>query len=364
MKKIVFIINSAKQARCIKRVEEFIEKGYQVEAYGFDRNGDNRVLSTNIRIIGTIQDGSDYFARILYMRKCIKNTIKNINKKEETLFYLFNFDVAISFISLNIKHKYKSYFYEVSDLAELTIHNKIIKNLIIKLNKYLMNYAELNIFTSEGFKDYYSMISPSKIFVIPNKVSTNCPPAIEEEKTIDTNSINIGFVGVIRFETIYNFIRVAAKKKNVLIHLFGIYSNGDIVSDKIKKLVDDNKNIIYHGPFKNPNDLPQIYNQIDLVLSAYPPTPGVIYAEPNKLYEAMYFRCPIIVSKNTFLGKKVERLNVGYVIDATSEESIDKFLSSIDIEDCNNKINSCRLIPQKDCLNINEDFFKRLETLC
>ena len=262
------------------------------------------------------------------------------------------------------KHISNPYIYEICDLTELTISNSLIRNILICENKKTINKSISTIVTSEGFIDFYKKANKEKFFLIPNKVSPNCPPAIEEKKSIDTNKINIGFVGVIRFETTYNFISIAAKKKNVLIHLFGIYSNGDIVSDKIKTLVENKQNIIYHGPFKNPDDLPQIYNQIDLVLSAYPPTPGVIYAEPNKLYEAMYFRCPIIVSKNTFLGKKVERLNVGYVIDATSEESIDKFLSSIDIENYNNKVNSCRSIPQKDCLNINEEFFNRLETLC
>ena len=35
MKKIVFIINAVSNQRCIKRVNEFVERGYNVVAYGF-----------------------------------------------------------------------------------------------------------------------------------------------------------------------------------------------------------------------------------------------------------------------------------------------------------------------------------------
>lgn len=354
---INFILSSINDTHYLKRVQEFIDHGYEVKVYGFKRKGLN-LPKVNFKIIELgIIDCRNYFSRL----SLFNNSIKKIAKeKNEGIFFYSSLDIAI----FGRKHIPNPYIYEICDLTELTISNSLIRNILICENKKTINKSISTIVTSEGFIDFYKKANTEKFFLIPNKVSPNCPPAIEEKKSIDTNSINIGFVGVIRFETIYNFIRVAAKKKNVLIHLFGIYSNGDIVSDKIKTLVENNKNIIYHGPFKNPDDLPQIYNQIDLVLSAYPPTPGVIYAEPNKLYEAMYFRCPIIVSKKTFLGKKVERLNVGYVIDATSEESIDNFLSSIDIENYNNKVNSCRSIPQKDCLNINEEFFNRLKKLC
>jgi succinoglycan biosynthesis protein ExoL len=38
-------------------------------------------------------------------------------------------------------------------------------------------------------------------------------------------------------------------------------------------------------------------------------------ALPNKLYEAMYFRVPIVASKGTYLAERVLDAGIGYAID-------------------------------------------------
>ena len=38
--KIVFILNGVYKSRCLKRIEEFIDNGYKVDAYGFSWDTD------------------------------------------------------------------------------------------------------------------------------------------------------------------------------------------------------------------------------------------------------------------------------------------------------------------------------------
>ena len=363
MKKIVFVINSIKQARCVRRVEEFIERGYQVNAYGFDREGDHRALpNIPLTVVGTFQNGSNYFNRLRDIRSAIKNNIENKYNPEDTIFYLFNLDVVLAFRSAFSK-KYK-YIYEVSDLAELVVGNPLIRKFLIWQNYKSMKNAFHVVFTSEGFCDFYNRIPQEKISVIPNRISTNCPKVEKISRSLNPEHIKIGFVGIIRFETVLNFAKVCSRNKNIDFHLYGMISNGDEYALELEQLANNTSNITLHGPFKSPTDLPSIYEGIDMVLSAYPPTPGVIYAEPNKLYEAIYFRCPIIVNKGTFLGRKVERLNVGYVIDAMSESNIQSFLDGISADAYLDKVKACQAIPQVECLNINDVFFEKLKSLC
>lgn len=363
MKKFVFVINTIRQARCVRRVEEFIEHGYQVDVYGFDREGDKRALpNIPLSVIGTFQNGSNYFNRLKVIRSAIKNNVAKKYAPEETIFFLFNLDIVLAFRSV-FGSKYK-YIYEVSDLAELVVGNKLIREFLIWQNNQCMRKAYHVVFTSEGFCDFYNHIPREKISVIPNRVSTNCPKIENIVRVLNPNRIKIGFVGIIRFETVLKFAKVCNAQNNVEFHLFGLISNGDEYALQLEELAKESSNITLHGPFQNPKDLPTIYESIDMVLSAYPPTPGVIYAEPNKLYEAIYFRCPIIVNKGTFLGKKVERLNVGYVIDAMNEKCIQDFLSDLNAQSYLEKVKACQAIPQEECLNINNDFFKRLESLC
>lgn len=91
---------------------------------------------------------------------------------------------------------------------------------------------------------------------------------------------------------------------------------------------------------------------------------GALHAEPNKLYESIYFRCPIIVNEKTFLGQKVQKLGIGYVINSMDEEQITVFLNSFNNEDYKKKIMACECIPQVYCLNINDSLFDYIRSLC
>ena len=255
--------------------------------------------------------------------------------------------------------------YEVCDLTELTIGSPIIRAILTRINESVIRKSQKTIITSEGFADYFSKLPQDKLYLIPNKFSAEMPKYQDKERRLDIDKIRIGFAGVIRFESIYHFVKACADYgKNIEMHLFGIYSDADEWAAKIEQIEKDNKNIIFHGRFSNPDDLPSIYEGIDLVLCTYPPTLGVKYAEPNKLYEAIYFRCPIIVSEKVFLGDKVKKLNIGYIIDVMDENKIRLFLESLNASDYQSKIDACKSIPQIDCINRNDDFFKQIEGLC
>ena len=90
-------------------------------------------------------------------------------------------------------------------------------------------------------------------------------------------------------------------------------------------------NCFFHGEFKSPDDLPKIYDQIDVLLCTYDiKTASPRFAEPNKLYESIYFKTPIIVSSNTFIAEKVNRLGIGFDIDPYNNESVKAFIKTLD----------------------------------
>lgn len=355
MKEIVFILSSLNDPHYRKRVEEFMDHGYEVTVYGFKRRGRDLPESRYTPVVlGEIQNRS-FKSRIGILKsgiRCISDKCKG------RLCFYSSLDIAI-FASFYIR---SPYIYEVCDLTELTIGNRLIRGFLTMLNRRYIRKSVNTIITSEGFALHFKEINHSQFSLIPNKVSPDIPPYECERKTIDKDVIRIGFVGVIRFQAIYHFVKSCAEYgRNIELHLYGIYNNTDEWSMKIMDLEQSSDNVIYHGPFSNPDDLPGIYSGIDMVLCTYTPTLGVKYAEPNKLYEAIYFRCPIIVSEKVFLGDKVKRLNVGYVINAMDENRIKSFLSGLNEADYHQKVIACENIPQRECLNINDSFFGRLE---
>lgn len=354
MKEFVFILSSLNDPHYRKRVEEFIENGYRVHVYGFKRKGQTLPdLPYKPTVLGEIEE-RNYYARLNLYRTSIKSIAAKC--KDKIVFYS-SLDVAI-FGRIYIK---SPYVYEVCDLTELTIGNRIIRNLLSRVNKRVIRKSLKTIVTSEGFIEYFGSQLTEKFYLIPNKVSPNIPASIEKDRRLG-DVIKIGFVGVIRFETIYHFVKVCAEYgNNIEVHLYGIYSDGDRWAQKTKNILGEN--IFYHGSFNNPVDLPSIYNQIDMLLCAYTPCLSVQYAEPNKLYESIYFRCPIIVSENVFLGDKVNRLGVGYVIDSMNEKQIRKFLEGLNDRDYQLRVSACKSISHNECINVNNTFFDFVKTI-
>ena len=356
-KDIIFILSSLNDPHFRKRVEEFLDYGYQVKVFGFKRKGQSLPVTRFTPIILGEIENRNFASRIHIFRRRIKAIAKECNGK---LCFYSSLDIAL-FARFYIK---SPYIYEVCDLTELTIRNSIIRRFLSATSAKIIKASQKTIITSEGFLDYFKNLPKEKFYLIPNKVSPEIPKYVYRKRTFCSERIKIGFVGNIRFESIYHFVKVCSDfSRNVEVHLFGIYSVGDKWANMIYELEQLHKNIFYHGRFTNPADLPSIYNKIDLLLCTYPPTLGVMYAEPNKLYEAIYFRCPIIVSEKVFLGEKVRNLNIGYVIDSMDENKIKQFLSSLNSSDYQSKIESCESISQEDCLNNNEEFFKQLDVL-
>lgn len=361
--KVVFIINSVSAQRCIKRVEEFIAHGYEIEAYGFSRKMDvfNKPEHFSLEIVGSYDNSLSFIKRIPILKKGIAGILRKHRDEPDTIYYLFQLDIALVFSILTSSRRY---IYEESDLMHYSLKNNVIKSIMECWDKRIIRRSLISVFTSEGFLEaHYGLWRPKNTFVIPNRLNVK----IEEwaklsPKSADINHLKIGFVGFPRYESVIRFVNFYCRKyPSNEFHFYG-YLNEHEKNTKFKDLLTFS-NCFFHGAFKNPDDLPTIYNNIDLVLSTYDAhCENVRYAEPNKLYEAIYFETPIIVSSKTFLADKVTKLNVGYVLDPFDEDQIEDFIFNLSNESLFQKISACRNFDKRECLNINDDFFERIST--
>lgn len=357
MKEIIFILSSLSDSHFRKRVEDFIEAGYKVQVYGFKRYGEKipTCLPYEVHVLSEIKS-RNYFARLSTYYRCFMKLTKICTGK---LCFYSSLDVAM-FCRRIIN---SPYVYEVCDLTEMTV-NQPIRSFLIRENIKAIEQSMVTILTSQGFLDYFRLNKSPNVVLLPNKISKNCPDlkGIKRKFRPNGNALKIGYVGSVRFETIYNFIKACSDYPGIEIHIYGVFAKADQYGVMTENLVNKAQNVFYHGAFKNPDDLASIYASIDLLLCTYTPTDkNVLYAEPNKFYEALYFNCPIIVSKNVFLGDKVTKMNVGYAIDATSTVSIKCFLDSLDENSYNSKYNSCLKILKSDCINDSTELFTILD---
>ena len=363
IKKVVFIVRTM-VPRVDKRINEFVDKGYDVEVFGFEFDNVKIDNSTNttyyynvLASIPNFPNQLSYKERIILFYKKIREVIKKFDKKE-TLFYFFT--INTSFITLFIPNLI--FINEESDMLFDRAKNSVIRKFIIWANKLIIKKSYKTIMTSHGFADYYyGNEIPSNIVIIPNKVNAAClklPPVAKN--SFDVNHIKFAFTGNARYKSIFNMCKVVGEFFPQ--HEFHFYGTLNYFTDDQKRMISSYNNVYIHGPFRNPYDLPEIYSKIDFVVSTYDSTGvNVQYAESNKIYEAMFFETPIIVSSNTILESKVKQYNMGYAINALDEKVIAKTLESITKEQYEGFRSSLKMIDKSESVNDNTLFFQQLK---
>lgn len=344
--------------RIDRRIREFIGEGYEVEVYGLANEKNIRYCRNDVyiyQLIAEMRPGMPYLERASHLKKILQVIDRQRN---DTLFYFFTLNVAIvTLLRRNIR-----FIYEESDMLFDRFNNRFLQKLVIAINKRIIKRSLQTVFTSEGFADYYyGDIVPNNVSFITNRVSSECLKLdYKPSSPPDFEHLKFAFVGNIRYQSILN---VSSYISDCTQHEFHYYGNAESLS-KVQLSKLDMPRVHMHGLFSNPGDLPSIYSSIDFVVCTYDIN-GVNprYAEPNKLYEAIFFRKPIIVSCNSFLAKKVERLGIGLSLDPNSSDDINSVLSTITPESYNRMIKNLNGIPQLSAVNINDGFFKKLEDL-
>jgi hypothetical protein len=131
------------------------------------------------------------------------------------------------------------------------------------------------------------------------------------------NKINITIVGNVR---LYEQAReMILHMKNSKKYEFGFV--GRILPDcKLIEFIKDNgiENIFIGGSFEN-KDKPQIYQKIDIINSVLGNAKtelgiGQATQIPNRLYDAVLFKSPIMVSEGTHLSELVREYSIGFSV--------------------------------------------------
>lgn len=359
-KKIVFILSSINIQRVVKRVNSFVDAGYPVEVYAFNRTGKTSYpMDFHVRyeIIGSFPYKSSYYKRFLIMRKRIKSLLSQF-ESSNVLLYLFGLDVALSIPSLYKRH----YIYEEADLVHAYFPNVLVRHLFELKDLKIIRKSALTVLTSKGFVDYhFTGKKPKNVLVMGNKLSRNVldiPKATK--KGLSLNNLRIGFVGAFRFNTISHFCKVFLENfPKHEFHVYGVFGNADE-----EAMFSKYQNFKYHGPFKNPDDLPSIYANIDILLSTYDAnTINARYAEPNKLYEAIFFDTPIIVSRNTYLEKRIMKDHIGFAIDAMNDNEIISFINTLTINDLLSCVRNIKGMDKSTAIYHPEALFERVQSI-
>ena len=346
MKKVFFIMTSVNDAHAKKRAADFKNKGYEVRQFGFLRHTNTKADEGTV-IIGQFSDDTPYLNRVKIYLNGLRKIFKTYQDKN-IIWYYQGLDVAMFSHFLNPRG---NYIYEECDLAHTYIHHKMIRSAFELIDKYIIRKSKATVLTSDGFLDFHYHSTdncPQNVYMIPNKLSARVQEfPYEVTHKPDLSHISFAFIGGVRFKSLISIADIISEKFPQ--HEFHFHGFFDPMFPPESRLCREN--VYYHGSFKSPDDLPSIYKSTDVVICTYDiASANVRYAEPNKLYEAIYFQRPIVVSSGTFLASKIKALGIGYECDPFSESDVVKIVKQIET-DYYNKVESLAKIDRLSALD-------------
>lgn len=215
-------------------------------------------------------------------------------------------------------HNYSGhYFFDLRDYTyeSCWLYKKLVNTIIRRSagtsisSSAFMQFLEpsQNIFVTHNLSDYYGEQA--------NYLNTN-----------NMSKVTIGFVGGVRYyEENCRLLTKLKNSKYFRLRYVGKVHPGCDLQDFCRE--NQIKNVDFFPAFTN-NQKPDIYQEIDLINAVYGnKTYEVQLALPNKLYDCVMFKKPIIVSSKTYLASIVEQYNLGLAVD-TELDDIEKAITN------------------------------------
>lgn len=298
--------------------------------------------------------------RFVISRGYQKKAIRKIKEENPNVIYADGLD------SLLIASNYKKncptkVFYDIADLRETYIEEpkqiikRIINCVIKRVEKRCFKDVDYLVITSPKFYSvyYYRLIDKSNVIYIPNVPDKEVFDGYVKKNRGD---FTIGFIGGIRYLEQMKMLVDAAGLCGFKVLFAGA---GGTATDyeEILRYCTGKDYVKFTGKYNYKKEIADLYGQVDCVYAVYDAdNPNVRIALPNKLYESVYCKLPIIVAKGTYLSELVEEWGVGLSVHHNRKDELCEVLCKLAADDTlRNQIEeNCNIISNK----INFDSYK------
>ena len=316
--KVLYLLPVASQARFHKRIRGLKYRNVEARALFFERDYyPGPPLPCPSESIGRIDHG-----RYLNRAWTYLGAMKRIRASGMDCdhIYAFGLDLAILtwLATLGSRHK-PAIFLELGDIRPIMNGPSFLARAVRTLTRLMLRHCQAVVVTSEKYiEGYFKEFFPDysgKFFVIENKLPESfSPPSHGREKSLDSESIRIGYFGLLRcsrsWTAIQNLLELGKGR-------FSVKLAGELWFPEVSKneiLAQDN--LEYIGNYRYPDDLALLYRDVDLVWVAhFHGHNNLKWARANRFYESCYFGKPMIGQAGTIDGNYIEENNLGLMID-------------------------------------------------
>lgn len=338
MKKILLFLSHQPNPRFIKQIN-YLAESNQVSVIYFSRSSlpnlnSNIAGSVDCFSVGEIGSSGRYLSRAMAYVRAMGVLWRCRRRVRADVVIVNNIDVLLLEVAMRLLAlRSARIVLEVSDLLQYVFGRGLTARIFRAVDQAVVRlFVDRLIVTSKKYYDvYYAKFFRGPYLELENKpLRNNVPPRVEGRakggRTV------VGVVGLIyQAAPIQALFDAVKDDDSVEVQIYGRLYDAQNSRALIESYCAKQRNIVFRGEYDFFKDAARIYGGLDLLYVSYDTVETMMnnrVALPNKLYEAMYFRVPIVASKGTYLAERVMALGVGYEVDCGSVEQIRAVLRS------------------------------------
>jgi succinoglycan biosynthesis protein ExoL len=341
---LIYFAPDFTEVATIARARAFLDHGFRPAIFAFRRGRYNCAFRASWPEVdlGRTRDG-----RYLHRAAALCRALPVLwacrrGLRAASIFYARNLDqLALALVARWIARRSGLAVYEVLDVAPALTDSGRLGWLMRLAERFLLRQVGLLVVSSPGFlKHYYRPAQGYRgpHFVLENKLypaeRTAGAAAVPCGPTLDRGRYRwaVGCFGLIRGQTTFELITRLADRlsDDVLFYFRGIVTTVD--PEAFADAIARHDNMVYGGPYVNPDDLAALYGAVDFVwtLDLEHEDANSRWLMPCRFYEAGAFGVPCLAARQFEVGDRVDALGIGWTFEAPYEDAIARFLAELD----------------------------------
>lgn len=334
-----------------RRVAQWRHAGFGVWAFAFSRGAETTSVPNEFISLGRIMHLSRARRVVPLAIAALRTLVQRRMLRRADLFIGRNLDNALlALFARWIAGSSAPFIYEIFDVNQSCTGRDLRGALFRCVEKWVLRHIDLLVVSSPHFvTSYYEGILGYRgsWLLFENKVPENVRLMRLEQSHAENHVLErpseagvrrwrIGWFGYLDDERSWATLRRVAEKlpHDVAIHVRGTpYTNFNM--DRFLADVDRLDNVTYGGPYRNPEDLAEVYNAVDMIWSVdcNVPTANSKWLLTNGLYEAGYFGKPVIGLLGTAVGQYLANHGSGWCLPEPADESLIDLIRNLSVEE-------------------------------
>lgn len=369
-RQLLFFCPDVTDAPSLKRVQQFMDHGYDVTVLGFRRERYNMGYEPSWPLIqlGRTADGK-YWHRLRALLGALPAIFRNRRKlKGASVFFARNIDqLVLATLARLLAFSRAPLVYEVLDIPDILVQRGPVPALLRAIERLCLRQTRVLVLSSPGFhRSYYAPIQHYRgaWFLMENKLhpsiidsSPRPLPAPAAHAARPGRPWVVGYFGLIRGEQTFDLMtRLADRMSGRVVFKFrGVLTTVD--RGKFEHTLSRRSNMVYGGPYVPQHDLEKIYSDVDFAwaLDLEHVDHNSRWLLPCRFYEAGYFGVPCLAVHGFEVGNLLERHRIGWTFDEPLEEALARFFEGLTSAEYEHIRGRLRAVPTSMFVAGNDD---------